>query len=43
MEEIVEEFLKENEVNSGWQNLILQSDNLKQKLEKIIKELSVSY
>lgn len=35
----VEEFLEKNKVKSGWQDLILQSKNLTQKLGKIIKEL----
>ena len=43
MEEIVKKFLKENEVKSGWQKLILRSKNLTQKLGKIIKELPSSY
>lgn len=39
----VKMFLEENKVKSGWQNLILQSKNLTQKLEKIIKELPSPY
>ena len=39
----VKKFLKENKVKSGWQNLILQSKNLTQKLGKIIKELPSPY
>ena len=39
----VEKFLEENKVKSGWQNLILQSKNLTQKLGKIIKELPSPY
>ena len=38
----VEKFLEENKVKSGWQNLILQSNNLTQKLGKIRKELQSS-
>ena len=43
MEGIVKTFLEENEVKSGWQNLILESTNLTQKLGKIIKELPSPY
>ena len=34
----VEKFLEENKVKSGWQNLILRSNNLMQKLGKIRKD-----
>ena len=39
----VEKFLEENKVKSGWQNLILRSNNLRQKLGKIRKELPSPY
>ena len=39
----VKKFLEENKVKSGWQNLILRSDNLKQNLEQIIKEIPSAY
>ena len=39
----VKKFLEDNKVKSGWQNLILQSKNLTQKLGKIIKELPSPY
>ena len=39
----VKKFLEENKVKRGWQNLILQSKNLTQKLGKIIKELPSPY
>ena len=43
MNAIVEKFLEENDVKSGWQNLILQSSDLTQKLGVIIKELPSPY
>ena len=39
MEGIVKTFLEENEVKSGWQKLILQSNDLTQKLGEIIQTL----
>ena len=39
----VKKFLEKNKVKSGWQNLILRSDNLKQNLEQIIKEIPSAY
>lgn len=39
----VKNFLEENKVKSGWQNLILQSNTLTQKLGKIIEELPSPY
>lgn len=43
MEEIVKTFLEENEVKSGWQKLILQSNDLTQKLGEIIQTLPFPY
>ena len=39
----VKKFLEQNKVKSGWQNLILRSDNLKQNLEQIIEEIPSAY
>ena len=39
MNAIVEKFLEENDVKSGWQSLILQSCDLTQKLRVIIEDL----
>jgi len=38
MPRTVEDFLKQNEVKPGWQNLILESEGLMQKLGKIITD-----
>ncbi|KAM7447842.1 hypothetical protein ABFA07_004030 [Porites harrisoni] len=43
MEGIVEKFLEENKVKSGWQKLILQSNDLTQKLGEIIQKLQFPY
>ena len=43
MNAIVKKFLEKNEVKSGWLNLILQSNDLTQKLGVIIKELPSPY
>ena len=43
MNAIVKKFLEKNEVKSGWLNLILQSNDLTQKLGVIIKELPSLY
>ena len=43
MNAIVKKFLEKNVVKSGWQNLILQSNDLTQKLGVIIKELPSPY
>ena len=42
MNAIVEEFLKDNYVKRGWRKLILRSNDLTQKLGKIIEELHKS-
>ena len=43
MNAIVKKFLEKNDVKSGWLNLILQSNDLTQKLGVIIKELPSPY